>query len=121
MKKILSLAALLLVAWSAVHAYSFKSGELCYNLNNGENDSPVYFQTLGKDNYPVLLSSHEIVRRTQDGVYYNGDDEVGIIHIQEQGTRGKEQDSQAIYDLSGRRLTHKPAKGPYIQGGKIRL
>lgn len=34
MKKILSLAAMLLVAWSAVHAYSFKSGELCYNITS---------------------------------------------------------------------------------------
>lgn len=107
--------------WGTIATSAAKSGEMCYNLNNGETDSPIYYQTLGKDNYPVLLSSHEIVRRTQDGVYYNGDDEVGIIHIQEQGTRGKEQDSQAIYDLNGRRLTHKPAKSPYIQGGKIRL
>ena len=107
--------------WGTMATKAAQSGELCYNLNNGETDSPVYFQTLGKDNYPVLLSSHEIVRRTQEGNYYNGEDEVGIIQIEEQGARSKEQDSQAIYDLSGHRLTHKPAKGPYIQGGKIRL
>ncbi len=107
--------------WGTMATKAAQSGELCYNLNNGETDSPVYFQTLGKDNYPVLLSSHEIVRRTQEGNYYNGEDEVGIIQIEEQGARSKEQDSQAIYDLSGHRLTHKPTKGPYIQGGKIRL
>ena len=107
--------------WGTIATKASKTGELCYNLNNGETDNPVYFQTLNKDNYPVLQSSHEIVRRTQEGNYYNGEDEVGIIQIEEQGARSKEQDSQAIYDLSGHRLTHKPAKGPYIQGGKIRL
>lgn len=107
--------------WGTMATKAAQSGELCYNLNNGETDNPVYFQTLNKDNYPVLQSSHEIVRRTQEGNYYNGENEVGIIQIEEQGARSKEQDSQAIYDLSGHRLTHKPAKGPYIQGGKIRL
>ena len=109
--------------WGTVATKAAKSGELCYNLNNGESDSPVYFQTLGKDNYPVLLSSHEIVRCTQDGIYYNGDDEDGIVQIEEQGARGKEQDSQAIYDLSGRKIDSSlnRRKGFYIQGGKVRL
>ena len=94
------------------------SGELCYTLNNEDTFSPVYFQNLGKDAYPVLLSSHEIVRRTKEGIYYNGDDEDAINNIEGQGVRGKE---QGIFDLSGRRISRKPTKGMYIQGGKIRL
>jgi len=94
------------------------SGELCYTLNNEDTISPVYFQNLGKDAYPVLLSSHEIVRRTKEGIYYNGDDEDAINNIEGQGVRGKE---QGIFDLSGRRISRKPTKGMYIQGGKIRL
>ena len=96
------------------------SGELCYKLNKGETVSPIFFQTLGKDAYPVLLSDHEIVRRTSDGIYYNGDDENAIISVETDSKPTKLNVQQPIYDLSGRRLTSKPQKGLYIQGGKVR-
>lgn len=67
--------------WGTIATKAAQSGELCYNLNNGETESPVYFQTLSTDKYPVLLSSHEIVRRSQEGNYYNGDDEDAIREI----------------------------------------
>ena len=104
--------------WGDMATKGARSGELCYNINDGETVDPVYFQTLGKDNWPVLLSSHEIVRHSNEGFYYNGDEEDGIYNIEEQGARSKE---QGIFDLSGRRISSKPARGMYIQGGKIRL
>ena len=94
------------------------SGELCYKLNKGETISPIFFQTLRSDAYPVLLSTHEIVRCTSEGIYYKGDDEDAIISIQD--SKSKIQDSQSLFDLSGRRLSTKPQKGLYIQGGKVR-
>lgn len=104
--------------WGNMATKGARSGELCYNINDGETVDPVYFQTLGKDNWPVLLSSHEIVRHSNEGFYYNGDYEDGIGNIEEQGARSKE---QGIFDLSGRRISGKPARGMYIQGGKVRL
>jgi len=105
--------------WGNIATQAAQSGELCYNLNNGEIVSPIYFQTLGKDAYPVLLSSHEIVRRTPEGNYYNGDDEDAIIspansHLSTLSSQ------QPIYDLNGRKLIRKPMNGLYIQGGKVR-
>ena len=104
--------------WGNMATKGARSGELCFNLNDGETVDPVYFQTLGKDKWPVLLSSHEIVRHSNEGFYYNGDEEDGIYNIEEQGARSKE---QGFFDLNGRRISGKPARGMYIQGGKVRL
>ena len=105
--------------WGVIATQAVASGELCYNLNNGETICPIYFQTLGKDTYPVLLSDHEIVRLAKEGYYYNGDSEDAIISTD--SSRLSTTNSQLpVYDLSGRRLSHKPVKGLYIQGGKIR-
>lgn len=104
--------------WGTIAKQAATSGELCYNLNNGETISPVYFQTLGTDAYPVLESSHEIVRRTSEGNFYNGDDIDAIISI-DNGQWQAADNKQQIYDLSGRRLSQKPKKGLFIQGGKV--
>ena len=50
---------------------TFKSGEIAYMLNHGNEDNPVWFQTLGTDETPVLASSHEIVILKEDGTYAN--------------------------------------------------
>ena len=106
--------------WGTIATKAAQSGELCYNLNNGETESPVYFQTLSTDKYPVLLSSHEIVRRSQEGNYYNGDDEDAIREIHNSQFTIHNDD---VYDLSGRRINSQLNKrrGPYIQGGKVHL
>ena len=49
---------------------SFKSGEVCYALNRGQED-PAWFQTLGEDDYPVLDNTHKLVYITEDGTYVN--------------------------------------------------
>lgn len=104
--------------WGEIATQAVASGELCYNLNNGETINPIYFQTLGKDAYPVLLSDHEIVRRTKEGYYYNGDDEDAIISV-DSFQLSTPNSQLPVYDLSGRKLAHKPTKGLYIQGRKI--
>ncbi|MBO7069612.1 MAG: hypothetical protein J6W52_13215 [Bacteroidaceae bacterium] len=104
--------------WGSIATNAARSGELCYNLNNGETIDPIYFQTLGKDAYPVLLSDHEIVRRSSEGNYYNGEDEDAVISVD--NSQCTKVNDQSVYDLSGRRLSQKPRKGLYIQGGKIR-
>lgn len=101
--------------WGNMATKGASSGELCFNLNDGETLNPVYFQTLNKDKWPVLLSSHEIVRHSDKGFYYNGDEEDGIRQIRQ----SENQDS--MFDLNGRRISGKPARGMYIQGGKVHL
>lgn len=101
--------------WGNMATKGASSGELCFNLNDGETLNPVYFQTLNKDKWPVLLSSHEIVRHSDEGFYYNGDEEDGIRQIRQ----SENQDS--MFDLNGRRISGKPARGMYIQGGKVHL
>lgn len=46
------------------------SGELCYLLNEGRTDSPVWRQALNVDDYPTFLASHAIVTY-EDGRYIN--------------------------------------------------
>ena len=48
-----------------------RSGEICCQLNNGEAENPVWFQTLGTDSYPVLDATHSVVLNGDDGQYYN--------------------------------------------------
>ena len=51
-------------------------GELCYMLNEGdEDDAPVWYQTLGQDGHPVLKSTHAEVLLSDDGNYFNKDDD----------------------------------------------
>ncbi|MBO4642961.1 MAG: hypothetical protein J5661_08930, partial [Bacteroidaceae bacterium] len=48
------------------------SGELCYLLNqNSGLADPIWFQTLGKDEHPVLDSTHGVVVRDENGNYTN--------------------------------------------------
>lgn len=48
-----------------------ESGKLCYQLNSGKTMDPVWYQTLGQDNYPIFDASHKVVLKSDDGTYYN--------------------------------------------------
>ena len=87
------------------------NGELCYLLN-GDQTTISFFQTLGDDAYPVLDITHLAVLKADNGTYYN--DETGI---QEVTTDYGQRTTDAIYDLSGRRV-EKMIKGIYIVNGK---
>ena len=51
-------------------------GELCYMLNEGNEEStPVWYQTLGQDSHPILNPSHAEVLLSDDGTYFNQDDD----------------------------------------------
>ena len=53
------------------------SGELCYMLNEGDDQGkPVWFQTLGQDDYPVLNATHFEILLADDGTYYNEDPDI---------------------------------------------
>ncbi|MCQ2608378.1 MAG: InlB B-repeat-containing protein [Bacteroidales bacterium] len=39
----------------------FANGELAYVLNGSATDAPVWYQTIGTDNYPVLDNSHSVI------------------------------------------------------------
>ena len=71
-----------------------KGGKLCFMLNEGAGQN-VFFQTLGTDAHPVLLSSHGVVVKDGDN-YMNADTGIAAVET------GKTTDS-AIYSLSGAR------------------
>jgi len=58
------------------------SGEICYLLNQGNDDDNCWFQTLGVDKYPVLDESHgEVAYR--GGSYYNVEHEMDYYVIRD--------------------------------------
>lgn len=92
------------------------NGELCYLLNEySGQDTPVWYQTLGKDDHPVLDPTHAIVLLADDGTYCNEDTD-GIIS--EKGIAKSEKFTGIVYDLSGRRVNSKLKNGIYIVNGK---
>jgi len=74
------------------------SGKLCYELNQGANQT-VYYQTLGSDEHPVLDKSHLRVVY-QGGQYVNSSTATAIDTASAPVTR----QPAAIYDLQGRRI-----------------
>ena len=52
---------------TAKTAEQFKNGEVCYLLNGGKSDETIaFYQTIGKDDYPVLDSTHKVVYADTD-------------------------------------------------------
>ena len=94
---------------AAVSTEDQKSGKLCFEMNEGAGEN-VFFQTLSTDAYPVPDASHLIVYKADDGTYYNEGDGIAAV-------RGDAQQTDAIYDLSGRRVG-KARKGIYIINGR---
>ena len=86
------------------------TGDLCYKLN-GDQKNIVWYQTIGEDAYPVFDSTHGKVIKNEDGSYGYA---TGIEMVNDQMANGK---SDAIYDLTGRRV-EKPTKGLYIINGR---
>ena len=90
------------------------SGELCYLLNQ-DLETPVWYQTLGKDDHPVLDSTHGIVKLADDGTYVNEDKDDGIAmrYAGARSARG------GIYNIAGQRIVSRQLpRGIYIIGGK---
>lgn len=87
----------------------FASGEITYLLNGERSDSVIYYQTLGEDAYPMLSPTSKIVFKTAEGVYTNEGDGIAAVR--------KEENTDAIFDLTGRRV-QKAEKGLYIVSGR---
>ena len=107
-----------------IKADQVSSGELCYLLNEfSGQDKPVWFQTIGKDDHPVLDPTHGIVLMADDGTFFNEDTD-GIVSI-DNGQLIIDNSAGAVYDLSGRKINSKfkiqnskLPKGIYIVNGK---
>ena len=102
-------------------AEQFASGEVAVLLN-GENETPVWFQTLGQDAYPVLKSDHLVVTVDESGNFVNKDGEAIDL------TKSDKMPARVnIYDMQGRLLrtgvepraglNSLPA-GTYVVGGR---
>ena len=46
-----------------------QTGELCFLLNGSSMDNPTWYQTIGKDKYPVWDSTHGLVYAIGDGTF----------------------------------------------------
>ena len=85
------------------------SGEVCYLLQAGR-EAPVWFQTLGEDQTPVLLQDHKLVVKTSNG-YENAENAIRLPQARPAASGGR------VYDLTGRRVSQ-GRKGIYIMDGK---
>ena len=74
-------------------AATIKTGELCYNLNEGKVVSPAWRQTLGQDEQPVLDPSHMVVFKDDNGNYTNGNSKLP-------NQKGTEDDPFIITDVN---------------------
>jgi hypothetical protein len=78
------------------------NGELCYMLNQNM-DAPVWRQTLGEDDHPVLDATHGIVMLADDGTYYSENhDGIREVHSSQSIVRSEE----AIYNLAGQQIVN---------------
>ena len=60
---------------------AFSSGAVCWLLNRGSADSPVWYQNLGTDTYPVLDSSHGTVYCIDKGLSFYSNDSNAKLDI----------------------------------------
>ena len=74
---------------------AFSSGAVCWLLNGESADSPVWYQKLGTDTYPVLDSSHGTVYCIDKGLSFYSNDSNAKLDI-----------SDAIVALSQERFTY---------------
>ncbi|MBR5481991.1 MAG: T9SS type A sorting domain-containing protein [Bacteroidaceae bacterium] len=95
-----------------VNLEQVKSGEVTYNLNGGNTESPVWFQTLGEggDQHPVLDATHLIVFKAEDGTYYN-DKENAIVDVNAELGQ-----TVNVYDVQGRLLRSRVPASASLQG-----
>lgn len=95
---------------TAVTAEQLASGEVCYALNSNQPEA-VWYQTLYTDDthtqdpYPMLDPTHEAVLISDELGYYNESQTTGIERNEE--LRMKNEESEAVYDLAGRRVNAK--------------
>ena len=78
------------------------SGELCYLLNQyGDPYTPVWYQTLGEDDHPVLDSTHGKVLLADDGTFYNEEDPDNIREAE-----NGERKTKDVYNIAGQRIVN---------------
>ena len=80
------------------------NGKLCYMLNNSQSENPIWYQTLGKDNYPIFDPTHGIVYYNETNNLYTNQALTGIAEIM------ADQNVAGIYSIDGKRLS-RPQRG----------
>ena len=89
------------------------TGELCYLLNGGQSDAPVWRQTIGQDAYPVLKDTSAIVYYKDSDYTNNPDDDDAIPMLPAAKTNAP------CFDINGRVLHGPKQRGTiYIIDGK---
>lgn len=77
-------------------ADEFASGKIAWLLNGESSVAPVWYQTLGTDEHPVLDSTHKVVVKKDDGTYAN-DAADGVATVA--AALGQ---TVSVYDVQGR-------------------
>ena len=75
-----------------------QSGEICYLLNGGNTENPVWFQTIGTDPYPVLDATHQTVGKTKEGTFTN---DKASFYTDEEPTELKADLLDIVFDVDG--------------------
>ena len=89
-------------------------GSLCYRLNKGVTDgTQAWYQTLLLNPYPLPDRSLGTVYCLEDTYTNTLPDAIHAPQDHQKASSG-----EAIYDLSGRRVS-RPTRGIYLQGGRL--
>ena len=86
------------IAGAQVTDEQLASGEVCYLLNHGDTEHPVWFQNLESDPYPVLDATHQTVGKTQDGAFTN---DKAAFHTEEEPTEPQADLLDVVFDVDG--------------------
>lgn len=67
----------------AVAYEDLASGRLCFVMNGNDIDSPMWYQTLGEDESPVLMSDHGLVYASSQDAWADVHDEASFLAFRE--------------------------------------
>ena len=105
---------------SYISSEKIASGELCYRLNGSQSEEPIWYQTLGMDNHPVLDSAHGIVYYNEAYNLYSNTEQPQYESI----ANVSASEPADVYSLQGHKMRSKAIslkglpKGVYIVNGK---
>lgn len=94
-----------------------KSGEICYLLNHGNTENPVWFQNIGTDEHPVLDATHQTVGKTKDGAFTNDKDLFYTEEIEEAEIKADLLD--IIFNLDGTATDISPMQNEVVTVGEV--
>ena len=103
------------IAGTQVTDEQLASGEICYLLNHGDTENPVWHQTIGTDPHPVLDATHQTVGKTKDGAFTN---DKASFHTEEEPAEPKADLLDVVFDTDGTARDISPMQNEVILLGE---